>query len=129
MNFRNSNKQGDAGVGAAIAWFTSQGHSVSVPIRDSQEYDLIVDIDGILNRVQVKTTSHKRDDNFRVELRTKGGNKSGTGKTKKLNEGIDILFVMTSDGDLFLIQSKYIKGRSTLVLGDAAQIHKIITKR
>jgi hypothetical protein len=48
VKFRNSKKQGDWGLGSAIAWFTAQGYTVALPITDSQHYDLIVDIEGRL---------------------------------------------------------------------------------
>jgi hypothetical protein len=40
---KNTKKQGD--VGLAIGWFTSQGHTVCVHLTDSQDYDLVVEID------------------------------------------------------------------------------------
>lgn len=39
----NPKKQGDAGLGVAIGWFTTHGYTMSVPLTDSQDYDLIVD--------------------------------------------------------------------------------------
>jgi Holliday junction resolvase-like predicted endonuclease len=71
---RNSKKKGDVGLGAAIAYFTRMGYCVCLPLTDSQEYDLIVDIDKILHKVQVKTTTHKKKSGvYSVELRTLDG--------------------------------------------------------
>ena len=53
--FKNSKKQGDAGLGQAIAYFTSQGYDVSLPLTDSADWDLIVEMESGLKRVQVKT--------------------------------------------------------------------------
>ena len=44
-------RQRDAGLGLAIAWFTAAGWTVSVPLTDSQPYDLVVDDNGVLQRV------------------------------------------------------------------------------
>jgi hypothetical protein len=55
--FRNSKKQGDAGLGQAIAYFTMKGHDVALPLTDSADWDMIVEINGSLKRVQVKTSS------------------------------------------------------------------------
>ena len=38
-------------------YFTQKGYNVSVPLGEDCRYDLIVDIEGILIRVQVKTCS------------------------------------------------------------------------
>jgi HJR/Mrr/RecB family endonuclease len=57
----NTKKQGDVGLGQAIAWFTRNSYTVSLPLTDSQDYDLIVDKDNVLYRVQVKTTSNKNN--------------------------------------------------------------------
>lgn len=42
-NAINSKKQGDIGMCYAMAYFSKMGYTVSVPVTDSQEYDLIVD--------------------------------------------------------------------------------------
>lgn len=114
--FKNSNTQGNAGLGAAIAHFTSLGYVVAVPLTDSQPYDLVID-DGSLKRVQVKTTSSLRNDRFVVELRVKGGNRSGVGKIKKFSANdAEWLFVLTSSGLRYLIPSHAIGG-TTISLG------------
>lgn len=62
MTIRRSNprKQGEIGLGAAIAWFLGEGYGVSVPLCDNQPYDLIIDskADG-LQKVQVKTSTRR----------------------------------------------------------------------
>ena len=57
-NAINSKKQGDIGMCYAIAYFSKMGYTVSIPITDSQDYDLIID-NGTLLKVQVKTTRCK----------------------------------------------------------------------
>lgn len=104
LNQVNSKKQGDVGVGIAIGYFASKGFTVCLPLTDSQDYDLVID-NGTLEKVQVKTSRKKtKYGNYEVDLRTSGGNKSGTGKTKKLNpEKIDSLFIVTGDGRKYFI--------------------------
>jgi hypothetical protein len=114
---KNPKKQGDVGLGAAIAWFTCNGYTVCLPLTDSQEYDLVVD-NGTLKRVQVKTTRNRSKYGvFEVELRTKGGNKSGT--TTKMFDGskVDLLFVLTDDGDQYLFPTDILGVRNRLSLG------------
>ena len=53
-NCKNTKIQGSIGLGQAIACFTKLGYIVSVPLNDSQDYDLIVEIDNKLYKVQVK---------------------------------------------------------------------------
>lgn len=116
---KNSKKQGDAGLGAAIGWFTSCGYHVSIPLTDSQAYDLVVDIEGVLCKVQVKTTTQRAASRvFVTELRTKGGNKSGNGRVKFFEpDEVDYLFILTGDGSNFLIPSDKVKVRGQLSLG------------
>lgn len=115
-NATNSKKQGDMGLGIAIAWFVTRGTVVSVPLTDSQDYDLVVDVEG-LKKVQVKTTSYMVDGTYVVELRTKGGNKTGTGKTKKFNrEKVDFLFVLTDSNLKYLIPSQDVGGETGISL-------------
>ena len=46
--YKNSKKQGDAGLGIAIEYFTTKGYCVCIPLTDSQEYDLVVEIQNKL---------------------------------------------------------------------------------
>lgn len=42
-NVINSKKQGDVGMCYAIAYYSRLGWTVSIPITDSQDYDLLVE--------------------------------------------------------------------------------------
>lgn len=117
LKHKNSKKQGDEGLGVAIGWFSCQGFTVCIPLTDSQPYDLVVETDDGLKKVQVKTTRNVRNGRCEVELRTKGGNKSGTGKTKQFDpKTVDLLFVLTHDGRKYLIPTNRLRGTSTIVL-------------
>lgn len=119
LNHKNSKKQGDEGLGVAIGWFASKGYTVCVPLTDSQPYDLVVELDDGLKKVQVKTTKYV-ERRYRVELRTKGGNKSGTGRTKKFNAlEADYLFVVTASGRKYFIPAERLRGCSSITLGDS----------
>lgn len=73
----NTKQKGNVGLGSAIGYFTKNNNIVSIPLNDSQSYDIIVEIDNKLERVQVKTTTEKtKTDNYIVDLRSTGGNKS-----------------------------------------------------
>lgn len=110
-------QQGLAGVGDAIAYFTDKGCVVSIPLADTQHYDLVIEEEGILKRVQVKTTSciPKGRRHYWVELCTK---KSKGGIRGVFNpSAVDYLYVLTVEGDRYLIPTKNFKVTSTLCLG------------
>lgn len=119
MEFKNTKKQGDAGLGAAISYFTLYGYTVSIPLTDSQDYDLIVDIGNSLYRVQVKTTTYKIRDVYSVSLTIKGGNRTSIGsKIKKLDDTkVDAIFILTGSQDKYFIPLKDIEARSNINLG------------
>ena len=41
---------GNAALGTAIGYFTNEGHTVSIPLTDTQDYDLLVDIKGVIKK-------------------------------------------------------------------------------
>lgn len=126
QDHRNTKKQGDHGLGAAIYYFSKSGHTVSLSLTDSQEYDLIVDIDGRLLRTQVKTTSYKSEYGvYSVSLTVKGGNRSGTGKIKKLDKSkVDAIFVLTDENEAYFIPTSEFPGNSSVNLGDNVKAYK-----
>lgn len=115
----NSRKQGEVGLGAAIAYFTRQGITVCIPISESQRYDLVIEEGVELKKVQVKTTYYKKPSGlYEAALKTSGGNQSSSHIKKLDKEAIDYLFVLTEDGQQYLIPSAEIKGTSAIILGE-----------
>jgi hypothetical protein len=121
----NTKKQGDVGLGQAIAWFTRNSYTVSIPLTDSQDYDLIVDKDNKLYKVQVKTASYKNEYGiYEVSLTVKGGNRSGTGRIKQFNrDKVDLVFILTSDNEVYVIPSDVV-GVNSINLGKKVQEYK-----
>jgi hypothetical protein len=117
---RNSKAQGDIGLAIAIAWFAQNGYRVSIPLTDSQDYDLVVEYEGHFHGVQVKTTYHRRETgNYLLNLRVTGGNRSGTGRIKYFNpDVVDYLFVVTDMGEKYFIPSSAISARNAISLCD-----------
>lgn len=114
---KNSKKQGDAGLGSAIAYFTSLGSMVALPLTDSQEYDLIIDQNFDLKKIQVKTSDYRTKYNIHVvELCTKGGNKTGQSVKKFDKSKVDFLFILTNEAR-YLIPSSDVGGESKINLG------------
>lgn len=114
--FKNSKKQGDCGVGSCIGYLTQLGHTVCLPLTDSQDYDLIADCDGVLVRIQVKTTSMKTPcGNWKVDTALSGGMRSFIKFMDSTK--VDALYVLTDDFRRFYIPTKHIKTKRYLTLG------------
>ena len=116
MNFKTNKEKGNAGLGIAIAYYSMNGYTVSIPLNDTQDYDLIVDKNNILKKVQVKATSCKtRYNKYQVALKSCGGTKGETYKTIK-DTSIDEVFIVTGNMDIFILPIEEIKNRSTINL-------------
>lgn len=47
MLLDNNKNRGRAGMSVAIAYYGSNGYTVSLPLSDTQWYDLIIEKDGV----------------------------------------------------------------------------------
>jgi hypothetical protein len=119
MTIKRSNprKQGDIGVGVAISWFMNNDYSVSIPISESQRYDLIVEKDKNLQRVQVKTSTNRRaSGSFTVILKTNGGNQSWSGISHYFDKTTsELLFILTDTGEKYLIPTSQLKDNAATI--------------
>lgn len=110
--------QGDQGEYSAIAWLGTQYRSVSVPLGNCSDYDVVADIDGRLVKVQVKTSRQRIGERFGVTLCTRGGNQSWNGIIKRFSpDRCDYLFVHTADGRRWFIPSEKVDGTTAIVVG------------
>jgi PD-(D/E)XK endonuclease len=117
--------QGNIGLAEAIAYFCRNGNTVSLPLTENQDYDLVVELDGKLKKVQVKTTRYKTEFGiYFLSLSSTGGN-SKVNKIHRKGKDIvyDLLFVLTADGDKYLIP-KEVLGNS-VNLGDRYQQYRV----
>lgn len=122
----NTKQQGNIGLGQAIAYFTNQSFIVSLPLNDSQAYDLIVDDGSELNKVQVKTTAYKTPYGiFQVLLQTCGGNQSFHTRKPFDPQASDYLFIVTSDNDQYCIPCSLISAKATLNLGYDKESYRV----
>jgi len=111
MKFDTNKEKGNTGLGIAIAYYTFNGYIVSIPLNDTQDYDLIVDKENILKKVQVKSTSCKtKYGNYQVALKSCGGTR---GKTYKsiIETNIDEVFILLENLDIYIIPIKDIKNK------------------
>ena len=123
----NSNKdKGRAGLSLAIAYFGSNGYTVSLPLNDTQDYDLIVDKDNKLSKVQVRfTDEYSKYGVYVCPLRSTSGTTRKTISTIK-DTSVDLLFVATSNMSLYLIPKKDIINSSAINLGEKYEKYQVI---
>ena len=115
----NTKEKGNIALSSAIRHYVMLGFSVSIPISESTKYDLIVDKDNRLLKVQCKYTSYKqKSSNFVAPLRVMGGNQTYSVPKNYSKEDFDILFVETSNGDTYEIPSEIaLINKNSITLG------------
>lgn len=117
--------QGAVGLGTAISYFVKSGICVSVPLVDNQNYDLVVDIEG-LKKVQVKTSRcKKKSGNYEVCLRSVRPNRTQVRIDKFDSSLVDYVFVLTEDNSQYLIPSDYITQQSSITLSESWNKYKV----
>lgn len=126
-NVINSKKQGDVGMCYAIAYYSRLGWTVSIPITDSQDYDLLVEnTDNNILKVQVKTSRYLTEGGtYQVSLKTCGGNKSGQTIKKMDKNYIDLVFVLVDDGSCYSIPTEKTESSGSMNLGDKYSEFKV----
>jgi len=117
-------KQGNIGLGKSISIFSEAGITVLLPLNDTQDYDLVIDFNG-LKRISVKTTKHTDHGKYTVLLKRSGG----SSKTRKVtlfnNKNSDYLFCYTKKDDGYLIPTKIITVKNSLTLTEKLDCYKI----
>lgn len=119
----NTKAKGDRAVAHAICHFIEEGHEVLLPLGDRKKYDLVVDVEGKLFRIQCKFTGSrnhkaKETETFMVPLVVCGGNRSsGNYKTRYEEGDFDLLFVLTSGGDRYLVPAEAVLGKASVSTG------------
>ena len=110
--------QGNVGLGRAIAYYTAHCIPVLLPLNDTQKYDLVVDKDGKLQKVSVKTTygKNKVGTYYAVQLKNCGGASKKSTIRPFDNTSCDILFIVTVKGTMYEIPSNMINVKSQLIL-------------
>lgn len=125
MLFNTNKEKGNSSLGIAIAYYASNGYIVSIPLNDTQDYDLIVDKDNLLKKIQVKSSSCKtKYGNYQVALKSCGGTKGKTYKTV-IETDIDEVFILLENLEMYIIPAKEIKNKSTITMCDRYSKYKV----
>ena len=125
INFKTNKEKGNTSLGVAIAYYSANGYTVSIPLNDTQDYDLIVDKDNKLKKVQVKSTACKtKYGNYQVALKSCGGTK---GKTYKIliDTNVDELFILTEDLNMYIVPIEEINNKTTLNICEKYYKYKV----
>jgi hypothetical protein len=110
--------QGDQGEYSAIAWLAEHHRTVSIPLGNCSDYDVVAEVDGRLVKVQVKTTRQRIGARFGVTLCTRGGNQSWNRIVKRFSpDRCDYLFVHAADGRRWFIPADRVEGETAIVVG------------
>lgn len=96
----NNKQKGRFGLSLAIAYFTDAGYTVSLPINDTQWYDLIIEKDGKLLTVQCKCTGTANNE---ISLRSAGGTKGSIYDNVLNHFELDLLFCCNTKGEIWVI--------------------------
>lgn len=125
MLFTTNKEKGNSSLGIAIAYYASNGYIVSIPLNDTQDYDLIVDKDNALKKVQVKSSGCKtKYGNYQVALKSCGGTKGKTYKTV-IETDVDEVFILLENSDMYIIPARRIKNKATITMGNIYDKYKV----
>lgn len=121
-----------AATARATAWFMERGYTVCVPVEPAL-YDLVVDSDEGLVRVQVKSTiSRDKKGRWLVRIHRMAYDSS----VKRTSNGartrcvyapgeIDFFFIVTAGGDNYLMPLAVTRGATTLTLDSKYAAFKV----
>lgn len=112
--------QGDNCEAFAVFYYASLGYTVSKPLNHSTYYDLIVDVDGVLKKVECKSSRYKANEkSYQVSLATCGGNQSWNKIVKKIDSTkVDEIFILDDDGNYYIFPSKEVHNKKSVCVNN-----------
>ena len=127
MLFKTNKEKGRAGLAMGIAYFGSNGYNISIPLNDTQDYDLVVEKDNTFQKVQCKSTSRMNKNKlfYIVKLESYGGLNGGTYYGTVKDSSADLLFILTENKDMYLIPINIIVQNRTLTLTNDYDKYKV----
>ena len=89
------------------------GYTVSLPMNDTQWYDLVIEKDGKFETVQCKATQTK---DKTIDFRSTGGTNGGVYDNLLNHSELDYLFCVDGDLNMWLIPIKEITTKKQVTL-------------
>lgn len=116
-----STKSGDIGEALVVAEAAKRGLNPSLPLSNDLRYDMIIDRDGVLEKVQVKTTSPKDgklSPKLDMTVYASAGVSNNRNQTVKYQLGdFDWLVVVDSDSEkCYYVPANEVIGKSSFSL-------------
>jgi hypothetical protein len=120
-------------IGEAIRWFLERGYIPSVPLEPTR-YDLVVESDGGLKRVQVKSSTSKDGSGawvarvYRTRYDSATTARGTAGKRRSVRytkDEVDLFFIVVGDGSRYLIPLEVVGDTMRLNLGKKYERYKI----
>jgi len=106
----------DAATSLAASWFTLCGSSVAIPTEPTL-YDLLVVMQEGIKRVQVKTTTCYSRDGWTVVVGRRSYSVGNRARRIPYDpESIDWFFIVDGDMTIYIIPSRIIAGRVSILL-------------
>lgn len=99
----NRKQLGRLGLSMAINYFTIEGYTISIPMNDTQWYDLVIEKDGKLYTVQCKATATKCKE---IDFRSTGGTRGSTYDNILNHSELDYLFCVDDELNMWNIPIK-----------------------
>jgi hypothetical protein len=130
----NTLQKGALGLARAIYEYQKAGYTVSVPLVDAQEYDLVIEKEGTFSSVQCRYTTHhaKRHDGTEIDNKFMVGLRSIKTNTKetivKKRGKYDLLFVMCGNEDCYSIPASELPQSAAIVGGEKYMMYKLNTE-
>ena len=122
--FETNKDKGRTGLALAIGYFGSHGYTVSIPLNDTQDYDLLVDDGNQILKISVKATAQIASSGASiVSLRNTGGTK-GTVYGREVDKNIDFVFVVNNKSEMWLLP-KMILTTNSMSLGEKYNQYKL----
>lgn len=109
----NRKTLGRLGLSMAINYFTVKGYTISIPMNDTQWYDLVIEKDGKFYTVQCKATATK---NKAIDFRSTGGTKGSEYDNILNHPELDYLFCIDEDLNMWNIPAKELPKQKQIVL-------------
>lgn len=105
----------------ATAWFSMWGMPASIPV-EPQAYDLLVSMPDGIKRVQVKSTTHRANGKWLASIGRRPYALEKTASRAPYDpDSVDFFLVINGAGELYLIPSRVVAGRTGVQLDSYPQ--------